>query len=131
MKNLAKVPSTSVFTAIVALALMPALVQAGEKDDQKKLMAKAKITEAAARATASAQVPDGKVKAVEIEDEDGALVWSFDFTRPKTDNITEIQINALTGKVQKTEIETPADIAKEAKEDAEKSGKENKNNAKK
>ena len=120
MKKLPKLPTPSVFTALLALALVPALVQAGEKDEQKKLMAKAKITEAAARATASATVPDGKVKEAELEEEDGVLVWSFDFTRPKTDNITEVQINALTGKVQKTEIETPADIAKEAKEDAEK-----------
>jgi len=78
----------------------------------------AKISESEAAKTALASVPLGKIKESELEEESGKLVWSFDITTPKSKNITEVQVDAITGKIVSTEIETPADQAKEAAEDA-------------
>ncbi len=104
--------------SLVAFAFTANTLRADEASEQAALTKKAKITEAAARVTASAKVPGGTVKSVEIEEENGLLVWSYDFTKAKSKNITEVQIDAMTGKVAAVEIETPKDIAKEAKEDA-------------
>jgi len=87
---------------------------------QASLMAQATITQAAAEKTALAKVPMGTVKSAELENEHGALVWSFDIATPKSANIHEILVNAKTGKIVYTEIETPKAQAKEnAKDKAE------------
>ena len=94
------------------------------KDDQDALRAKAKISQEAATATALAAVPNGKIKSSEIENEDNKLVWSFDISTPKSKNITEIMIDAKTGKVVSNKVETPKDQKAEAAADkAEAAGK--------
>ncbi len=126
MKTTNKTPFTPIFAALLGLAFLPAVIHANEADEQKALLEKAKITEADARATALAKYPGAKVKDSELEEEHGLLIWSFDLTQPKSENITEVQVNALTGKIANVEIETPADIAKEAKEDKGHADKEDK-----
>jgi hypothetical protein len=76
----------------------------------------AKIPQPQAEATALAQVPGGTIKEAELEKEKGKLIWSFDIAKPGTPNITEVAIDAMTGAVVSTEVETPEDQAKEAKE---------------
>src|SRR4051794_37667559 len=71
------------------------------------LKADAKITQEAATKTALAKVPNGKVRSVELEKENGKLIWSFDIATPKSKNITEVQVNAKTGEIVSTETETP------------------------
>ncbi len=80
---------------------------------QAALMAQATITRAAAKKTPLAKVPTGTVKSAELENERGALVWSFDIATPKSRNITKIQVSAKTGQIVRTEIETPRAQAKE------------------
>jgi len=87
------------------------------KDDQEALKAKAKISQEAATATALAAVPNGKIKSSEIENEDNKLVWSFDISTPKSKNITEIMVDAKTGKIVSNEVETPKDQKAEAAAD--------------
>ena len=84
---------------------------------QASLMAQATITQAAAEKTALAKVPMGTVKSAELENERGALVWSFDITTPKSANIHEVLVNAKTGKIIHTELETPKAQAKENVQD--------------
>jgi uncharacterized membrane protein YkoI len=72
-----------------------------------------KITAKQARATALAKAP-GKVESEELEREDGLFVWSFDI-RTNAKTITEVWVDANSGKVVRTEIETPADEAREHK----------------
>ncbi|HVR82115.1 MAG TPA: PepSY domain-containing protein [Luteimonas sp.] len=91
-------------------------VHAGEPS-QASLMAQTKITQAAAEKIALAKVPSGMVKSAELEQEHGALVWSFDIATPKSSNIHEILVNAKTGKIVHTEIETPKAQAKETAAD--------------
>ena len=103
----------------IALGLafaMPHAFAAGES--QAALMAEAKVTEAQAKATALGKVPQGVVKSSELEREHGRLIWSFDMTRPSAKGATEIQVDALTGKIVSVKKETPAQEAKEARADA-------------
>ena len=100
---------------LLAACSAPTLAAAGES--QTVLKAQAQVTEAKARKTALAKVPGGSVKSSDLEKERGKLIWSFDIAMPKSRNVTEVQVDAKTGKIVSTQIETPADQAKEAKGD--------------
>lgn len=80
-------------------------------------MARAKISQATARQTALAKIPTGTIKASELEEEHAMLIWSFDIATPGSNNITEIQVDAMTGKIVSNEMETPKDQAREAAAD--------------
>ena len=114
--------TTNLITTVLALVVTAALglttATAKDKEDAK-LLAKAKVTKAEAQKTALTKAPDGTVKDAELEEENGKLVWSFDIARPGTKDITEVQVDAITGKIVLVEVETPKDQAKEAKEDKE------------
>ena len=107
-------------TSLIAVAFMGGLstftLRAAE-ETQAELKAQAKITQAEAEKTALAKVPDGKIKAAELEKEHGKLIWSFDISMPKSKSITEIQVDAKTGKIVSTQVETPKDQAAEAAAD--------------
>jgi len=85
-----------------------------------ELTKQAKITKAEAEQIALAKVSRGIVKSAEIEKEKGHLVWSFDIARPGTHDITEILVDAKTGKIISTQTESPRDQAKEAAADKKK-----------
>ena len=101
--------------------------RADENGKQAKLEAKAKITKAAAQETALAKVPQGTVKESELEEEDGKLIWSFDIATPGSKDITEVAVDAITGKIISVENETPEQQAKEKAEDEKKEEKKEKN----
>ncbi len=95
------------------------------EESEAALKAQAKITLEEASKTALEKVPGGKIKSSELEKERGKLVWSFDISMPKSKNITEVQVDANTGKVVSVEVETPEQQVKEAAADkAEKKKKE-------
>ena len=98
--------------AAAALFATAGVLYAAEPS-QASLMAQATITQAQAEKTALTKVPSGTVKSAEQENEHGALVWSFDIATPKSRNIHEILVNAKTGKIVHTELETPKAQAKE------------------
>jgi outer membrane murein-binding lipoprotein Lpp len=96
---------------------------------QAELMAQAKISKDTAQQTALAKVPNGTIKEGEIEKENGKLQWSFDVATPGSTDITEVNVDAMTGDVISMDKESAADEAKEAAEDAakaKKGGKEEK-----
>ena len=80
---------------------------------QAKLVAEAKISKEAAQQTALAKVPNGTVKEAEIEKEDGKLQWSFDVATPGSKDITEVNVDAMTGGVISVEKESAQSEAKE------------------
>ncbi len=84
---------------------------------EAELTKQAKMTKAEAEQIALAKVPHGVVKSAEIENEKGYLVWAFDIARPGTHDITEIWVDAKTGKIISTQTESPRDQAKEAAAD--------------
>lgn len=67
-----------------------------------------------ARASALARVPGGKVKEEELEKEHGRLIWSFDIATRSSPGVTEVHVDAKTGKVLSVKRETPAEEKKEA-----------------
>ena len=99
------------------LASFSASTLAAAEESQAALRAQAEVTEATAQKTALAKVPGGPIKSAELEKERGKLIWSFDVAMPKSRNITEVQVDAKTDKIVSTQIETPADQAKEATAD--------------
>ena len=87
------------------------------QSSEAELMKQSKITKVEAEQIALAKVPRGIVKSAEIEKEKGRIVWSFDIARPGTNDITEILVDAKTGKIIFIQIESPRDQAKEAAAD--------------
>jgi uncharacterized membrane protein YkoI len=73
------------------------------------------VSKNAAQKTALAKVPNGTIKESELEKEHGTLIWSFDVATPDTKDITEVNVDAVTGDVVSTEKETPEDQEKEQK----------------
>jgi len=76
--------------------------------------AQQRISRAEAEKIALARVPGGKTISGKLEKEKGRQVWSFDISMPGSRNITEVWVDARTGEVVSTQIETPAEQAKEA-----------------
>ncbi len=74
----------------------------------------AKVSEAAARATALAAVPAGIVQSAELEIEHGKQVWSFDIKDAQSANVVEVQVDARTGAIVSKKVESVKDQKKEA-----------------
>lgn len=109
---------------MVCLTLTAGLLGGGltacvsERAERARLEAKARITRAEAEKTALAQVPNGTVKEGDIEEEDGKVIWSFDIATPGAKDITEVAVDAVTGKVVAVDKESPEAEAKERAADA-------------
>ena len=113
-------------TAKLTMAL-PVLLLAGTlsaqgvtvTEEKPGLLKKAKITAEAATASAQAKVPKGTLKSAEIEEEDGKLIYSFDFETAGKSGSDEVNVDAITGKVLGVEHETPkSEAAEKAKDKA-------------
>jgi len=105
----------------LAASLLAGCVSEKEEHDanqaqQAKLMAQAKVSKEDAQKTALANVPNGTIKEGELEKEHGKLIWSFDVARPDSKDITEVNVDAITGEVVSIQKEAPEDQAKERKE---------------
>jgi len=106
--------------AILAIGALTGCVCAkGEKHHNKeakqaKLMAEAKVSKTDAEKTALAKAPNGTIKEGELEKEKGKLIWSFDITTPDTKDITEVNVDAITGDVVSVEKEAAESETKEA-----------------
>jgi len=115
----------SILCAVVTLGLLAGGLTAcvtekeegneGKEAKAAKLEAQAKITKAEAQKIALEKVPGGTIKEGDIEKEKGKLLWSFDITTPGTTDITEVQVDAMTGQVLDVAKETAAEQEKEKK----------------
>jgi uncharacterized membrane protein YkoI len=90
---------------LTAVLLAGCATEKSEEANQAKWMAEAKVSKADAQNTALAQVPNGTVKEGELEKEKGKLIWSFDIATPGTTDITEVNVDAMTGTVVSKEME--------------------------
>ncbi len=77
----------------------------------------ATISAADARAAAPATVPDGVIQSAELETEHAKKVWSFDIRDPKSANVVEVQVDAMTGAIVSRKVESPRELRKEAQAD--------------
>jgi uncharacterized membrane protein YkoI len=90
-----------------------------KRDLPDSLVRLAKVTEAAAVATAQKRLPQHTIVALEIERENGKLIYSFDMKLPGKPGIDEVNVDAMTGKLVGTvQHESDADEKKEAAKEA-------------
>jgi uncharacterized membrane protein YkoI len=89
-------------------------------ESQAQLRAEAKVSKADAEKVALAQAPNGTIKEGELEREKGKLIWSFDIATPDTKDITEVNVDAISGQVVSVEKEAPDKEGKEKSEEAKK-----------
>lgn len=74
-------------------------------EDTPGLLKQAKVQPAEAQKAALARVPNGTITKAEIEQEKKKLIYSYDITVPGKSGITEVHVDATTGKVVSTEHE--------------------------
>ena len=106
----------------LALALLPALPGMAKgvtklKEERPGLAKLAIISLKEARATAMAKVPKGVIKAQEIEEEGGKLIYSFDLKVAGKAGIEEVNVDAKTGHLVNLEHEGAAAEVKEKASD--------------
>jgi len=82
------------------------------------LVKAAKITEAAAAETAQKRVPKATIASVELERENGRLIYSYDMTTKGKSGVDEVNVDAVTGKIISVAHESPVTEKKEAAADA-------------
>jgi len=114
----------SILGSIITLSLLASSLtgcmtekEEGEKTTSAKLEAQAKISKAEAEKIALDKVPGGTIKEGDIEKEKGKVIWSFDIATPGTKDITEVQVDAMTGAIVDIARETVADQEKEKRQD--------------
>ena len=66
---------------------------------QTGLESGAKVTEAKAQAIALTKVPNGTVRSSELGTEHGQPIWSFDIAQPSVRGVTEVYVDAKSGKI--------------------------------
>ena len=93
-------------TAAASAAAVPGIVEL--KVDGTGLAERAKVTDPEARAAAIAKLPGGSVTAAELEEEDGAFIYSYDVATPGRPGIDEVHVDAITGQVTSVSHEDPA-----------------------
>ena len=101
-----------VFTATLAAKRPPHV-----KEEKPGLLAKARVSSESALATAQARFPKATLTSAEIEEEEGSLIYSFDFKTKGRSGIDEVNVNAINGEIVNIEHETPNDEAKERAKD--------------
>ena len=91
-----------------------------EATSQAALRKEATVAEAAARKTALAAVPGGKVQSHELERENGRLIYSYDIKVAGKSGVEEVNVDAKTGEIVAREHEDAKAEAKEKKAEAKK-----------
>jgi len=105
--------------SIIVLALAASSTPFNLWADQSEveLLKQARVTKHQAKKIALARVKRGTIKSAELEKENGVLIWSFDIARPGRKDVTEVWVDATTGKITAVDVETPLGEKKEAAED--------------
>lgn len=116
-----KKTNLAVLALVTALGATPAILTAApttQSAEQAQLQKEAKISMKQATAIALRQVRNGNVESAELEREGGHLIYSFDIRQPNRSGITEVNVNAMNGKVLAVQHENAAKEAAEAKQEA-------------
>lgn len=109
-------PMFAAVALMSAVALSPAVAHA-KTTSQAELQKEAKISMEKARSIALKEVSHGKVASQELERERGKLIYSFDIKTNKP-GVTEVNVDAMNGKVVNVHHETPASESAEKKQEA-------------
>jgi Zn-dependent metalloprotease len=101
-------PSKLTPFAAAALLALPAAVHAQAvtvTEAKPGLLKEARVQPAEAQKAALGHVPNATVTKAEIENEGKKLIYSYDLTVPGKPGITEVHVDANTGKVLSTKHE--------------------------
>lgn len=85
-----------------------------KRDLPAALVKQATVSEPDAAKAAQARVKHGRIQAVELENEGGKLIYSYELKVAGRSGVEEVNVDARTGKVVNTEHETAKSEAKEA-----------------
>ena len=86
------------------------------QQSETELLKQARVTKHQAKKIALARVKRGAIKCVELEKENGVLIWSVDIAQPPNKDLTDVWVDATTGRITAVEIETPITEKKEVTE---------------
>ncbi len=113
-----EVPMKPVARSVIALALATSWTpfNSWAQQSETELLKQARVTKHQAKKIALAIVKRGAIKCVELEKENGVLIWSVDVTQPLRKDLTDVWIDATTGKITAVEVETPITEKKEVAE---------------
>ena len=95
--------------SIIALALSVSWTpfNSWAQQGETELLKQARVTKHQAKKIALARVKRGAIKRVELEKENGLLIWSVDIAQPLKKDLTDVWVDATTGKITAVEVETP------------------------
>ena len=105
--------------SIIALALAASSIPFNllAEQSEAELLKQARVTKNQVKRIALARVKGGTIKSAELEKENGVLIWSFDVAQPGKKDVTEVWVDATTGKITAVDVETPIGQRKEAAEE--------------
>src|SRR5260370_23993747 len=108
-----------IMASIIAVALAASWTPFNlwAQQSEAELLKQARVTKHEAKRIALARVKGGTLKSAELEKENGVLIWSFDVAQPGKKDVTEVWVDATTGKITAVDVETPLTQKKEAAED--------------
>jgi uncharacterized membrane protein YkoI len=86
------------------------------QQSEAELLNQAHVTKHQAKRIALARVKHGTIKTVELQKESGVLIWSVDVAQPGKKDLTDVWVDATTGKITAVEVETPLIEKKEVAE---------------
>jgi hypothetical protein len=103
---------------VIALALVTSRTPLNlwAQQDETEMLKQARITKHQAKKIALTRVKGGAIKCVELERENGVLIWSVDIAQPPKKDLTDVWVNATTGQITTVELETPLIEEKEVAE---------------
>jgi len=101
--------------SVIALALATSWTPFNlwAQQNETELLKQARVTKHQAKKIALARVRHGAIKCVELEKENGLLIWSVDIAQPPKKDLTDVWVDATTGKITAVEVETPITEKKE------------------
>ena len=115
--NAAQKTETKTETKKVEVKEMKTEKKATVAESQADLQKEAKISMDKAREIALTKVKGGKIESGELEREHGKLIYSFDIKTGKS-GVTEVNVDAITGKIVNVQKENAAKEAAEKKQEA-------------
>jgi len=104
--------------SVIALALVTSWTpfNSSAQQSETELLKQARVTKYQAKKIALARVRHGAIKRVELQKENGVLIWSVDIAQPPKKDLTDVWVDATTGKITAVEVETPITEKKEVAE---------------
>ena len=93
--------------AFAGTAMSQGMQNVTVQEESPGLLKQAKVSSSSAIASAQAKVPKGTLKSAVIQQQEGKLVYSFNFETPGAAGSDNVKVDAMTGAVLGVEHKTP------------------------